>query len=148
MPATYSFLDTQCSLVGPGGAINLGSGAAVAEEGITIEPNEDIDGMVIGADGTGMHSLHANKSGTVTVRLLKTSPTNQKLSQMYALQTSSSVTHGQNTISLSNNVMQDAVTCRLVAFKRAPTLTYAKDAGLVEWTFNAAQIDRALGAAA
>lgn len=144
--ATYSFLDTQCSLVGPGGAINLGQGAAVAEEGITIDPAEDIDTMTIAADGTGMHSLHANKSGTVTVRLLKTSPVNQKLAQLYAFQTASGVNHGQNTVSLSNTNTQDAITCRLVAFKRAPTLTYAKDGGLNEWTFNAAQIDRALGA--
>lgn len=144
--ATYSFLDTNCSLVGPGGAINLGQGAGAAEEGITIEPSEDIDSLTIGADGTGMHSLHANKSGVVTVRLLKTSPINQKLAQLYAFQTASGVNHGQNTISLSNSNTQDAVTCRLVAFKRAPTLTYAKDGGTNEWTFSAAQIDRALGA--
>ncbi len=33
--------------------------------------------MTIGADGEVMHSLHADKSGTVTVNLLKTSPTNK-----------------------------------------------------------------------
>lgn len=144
--ATYSFLDVNCSLVGPGGAINLGQGAAVSEEGITIEPAEDIDSMTIAADGTPMHSLHANKSGTVTVRLLKTSPVNQKLAQLYAFQTASGVNHGQNTVSLSNSSTQDAVTCRQVAFKRAPTLTYAKEGGMNEWTFNAGIIDRALGA--
>ena len=143
--STYSFLDVNCSIVGPGGAINLGQGAAVAEEGISIEASEDIDTLTVAADGTGMHSLHANKSGTVTVRLLKTSPANQKLAQLYAFQTASGVNHGQNTISLANSNTQDAITCRLVAFKRAPALTYAKDGGLNEWVFSAAQIDRALG---
>jgi hypothetical protein len=143
--STYSFLDTNCSIVGPGGAINLGQGAAVAEEGITIEASDDIDTMTVAADGTPMHSLHANKSGTITVRLLKTSPANQKLAQLYAFQTASAVNHGQNTLSLSNSNTQDAITCRLVGFKKAVPLTYAKDGGLNEWTFNAGIIDRALG---
>ena len=144
--ATYSFLDVKAALVGPGGALNLGQGAANAEEGITIEPTEDVDTMTVGADGTPMHSLHADKSGTVTVRLLKTSPVNQKLSQMYAFQTASSSNHGQNTISLSNSHSQDFITCQQVAFKRAPNLTYAKEGGMNEWVFNAGIIDRTLGA--
>jgi hypothetical protein len=143
--ATYSFLDTQASIVGPGGAINLGQGAGAAEEGIDIEPSEDIGSMAIGADGTPMHSLHANKSGTVTVRLLKTSPVNQKLMQMYSFQTAAGSNHGQNTISIGNTATQDAITCQLVAFKRAPKIAYAKEGGTNEWVFNAGIIDRALG---
>jgi len=80
------------------------------------------------------------------VRLLKTSPVNQKLAQMYAFQTAASSAHGQNTFSLSNSHTQDSVTCRLCAFKRAPDLTYAKEGGLIEWQFNAGIVDRTLGA--
>ena len=145
MSITYSFLDFACTLSGPGGAINLGVGAATSEEGITFEPSADIDTMTIGADGTPMHSLHADKSGTVHVKLLKTSPINSKLALMYALQTASGANHGQNTIVGSNNVTNDSVSCRYVAFKRAPNLTYAKDGGTNEWTFNAGAIDRILG---
>jgi hypothetical protein len=145
---TYSFLDVNASLVGPGGAVNLGSGAGAAEEGITIEPTDEINTMTIGADGTAMHSLHANKSGTVTVRVLKTSPVNQKLAQMYAFQTSAGANHGQNTISIANNNMQDVITCQKVAFKRAPNVTYAKEGGTNEWTFHAGNIDRTLGGVA
>ena len=144
--STYSFLDVNCSIIGPGGAINLGQGAAVTDEGITIDPAEDIDTLTIAADGTPMHSLHANKSGTITVRLLKTSPANQKLAQLYAFQTASGVNHGQNTMSLTNNNTQDAVTCQQVAFKKAPPLTYGKEGVPVEWVFSAGRIDRALGA--
>lgn len=143
--STYSFLDVNAALVGPGGAINLGQGAAVSEEGISIEASEDIDTMTIGADGTPMHSLHANKSGTVTVRVLKTSPVNQKLAQMYAFQTASGANHGQNTMSVSNASTQDVITCQQVAFKRAPNITYAKEGGMNEWVFNAGIIDRTLG---
>lgn len=143
--STYSFLDVHAALTGPGGSINLGQGAAVSEEGITIEAAEDIDGMVVAADGTPMHSLHANKSGTVTVRLLKTSPINAKLSALYAFQTASAANHGQNVISLTNSQTNDSVTCQKVAFKRGVPLTYAKDGGMNEWTFNAGIIDRTLG---
>lgn len=143
--ATYSFLNVVAGLVGPGGAINLGQGAAVSEEGITIAPAEDVDNMAVGADGTPMHSLNANKSGEVTVRLLKTSPVNQQLAQMFAYQRASAANHGQNTLTLANPYSQDIVTCQQVAFKRAPNLTYAKEGGMNEWVFNAGIIDFALG---
>ncbi|MFX9073367.1 phage protein, partial [Acinetobacter baumannii] len=69
--STYSFMDTQCTLASDDGVIDLGYGAGVADEGITIAMAGDANTMTIGADGEGMHSLSANKSGTVTVRLLK-----------------------------------------------------------------------------
>lgn len=142
---TYSFLDTQASIVGPGGSVNLAEGAGAAEEGITIEPIDDMDTMTVGADGTPMHSLHANKAGLVTVRLLKTSPVNKKLMQMATFQRASSASHGQNTFSLSNTHLQDAVAARQCAFKRIPNLTYAKEGGMIEWTFNAGYVDPSLG---
>jgi hypothetical protein len=143
--STYSFLNTHCAIVGPGGAINLGAGASVSDEGITLEPNDDINQMTIAADGTVMHSLGTNKSRTITIRLLKTSATNQKLSAMYAFQTASAANHGVNTISLSNSQTQDVITCQQVAFKRAVPLTYGKDGGMNEWTFDAAIVDVTLG---
>lgn len=143
--STFSFLDTHCAISGPGGVVNLGQGAAVSEEGIDIEAMEDINTMTIGADGTPMHSLHANKSGHVTVRLLKTSNVNQQLSLMYSLQTQSSASHGQNTITLANTKSGDTITCQAVAFKKAPALKYGKEAGFNEWTFDAGIIDRTLG---
>ena len=142
---TYSFLDTNAAIVGPGGAINLGSGSGSAEEGITVAPTGDINTMTIGADGTPMHSLHADRSGKITVRLLKTSPVNARLSQMYAFQTSAGANHGQNTLTLANRLTGDVITCQLVAFEKAPDITYAKEGGNNEWTFAAGIIDRSLG---
>jgi len=143
---TYSFLEIQASLVGPGGFINLGNGAGTDEEGISIEPAAEVDIMRIGADGSGMHSLSADRSGRVTVRLLKTSPVNAQLSAMLAFQRSSGAQHGQNTITITDSVRGDVVTCRQCAFGRVPALQYGKEAGLIEWEFNAIQIDPALGA--
>lgn len=143
---TYSFLDVNAAIVGPGGSFGLGTGAAAAEEGITIEPSDDIDSMTIGADGSSMHSLRANKSGKITVRLLKTSPVNALLNAMLAFQRLSSANHGQNTLTLVNKSSGDTITCQQVAFARVPTLTYAREGGINEWIFNAGVIDPGLGA--
>jgi len=146
MSNVYSFLDVQCAIVGPGGAFSLGSGAGAAEEGISIDPSGEIDGMQIGADGTGQHSLHADRSGKITVRVLKTSPVNKLLSAMYAFQTASAASHGQNTITLFDAVRGDTITCQQAAFAKAPNLNYGKEAGTHDWEFNAISITRTLGA--
>lgn len=146
VPLTYSFLDVQCSINGPGGSFNLGSGSGASEEGIEIAPNTEIDHLVIGADGAGMHSLIADKSGKVTVNLLKTSPVNQQLSLMLATQRASGATWGQNTITLTNTSSGDVVTCQQAAFVKPPDLKYSKEGGMNKWEFNATIIDIGLGA--
>lgn len=143
--ATYSFLDVTASIVGPGGAFPLATGAAPAEEGVTIEMTEDKDNMVIGADGEGQHNLHAGQSGTLTFRFLKTSPTNALLSAMYNLQSVSSAVWGQNTIVVSNIMTGDVTTGIQAAFRRQPNNAYAKDGATVEWVFNCVRIFQQLG---
>ncbi|MDI2595023.1 DUF3277 family protein [Pseudomonas sp. 681] len=101
--------------------------------------------MLTGADGEGMHSLHAGKSGTVTLRYLKTSPTNAKLMALYDAQGLSSSLWGQNVISVTNSASGDATGCRSCAFKKAPDLSYKKDGDIVEWVFDAIKIDTILG---
>lgn len=142
---TYSFLDVQASLVGPTGSVSLGYGAAVADEGITIEMAGDKNTMMIGADGEGMHSLHADKSGTVTVRLLKTSPTNSILQAMYDAQTLTSSLHGSNIITITQSQSGDITVARSCAFKRKPSLSYKKDGDFMEWAFDSIKIDTILG---
>jgi hypothetical protein len=143
---TYSFLDTHLALVGPGIAISLGAGSGSAEEGITVEPADDVGSMTIGADGAGMHSLFGNKSARVTIRLLKTSPLNAQLAAALAFQRISSANYGQNTISLVNTVSGDAITCAQCGFARVPDITYAKEGGMNEWVFNCVEYDLGLGA--
>jgi Protein of unknown function (DUF3277) len=142
---TYSFLDVQAAITGPGGAFSIGAGSGNAEEGITIAPTEDVDTMTIGADGTPMHSLHASKGGRVVVRLQKTSPTNALLSQMLALQRSSGALHGQNTITITNTATGDNITCQLCAFGKQPEIKYGKEGGFNEWEFLCGIVDQQLG---
>lgn len=61
--ATYSFMDVSATIVGPGGIVDLGYGAATAEEGISIAYTEDKNLMTVGADGKVMHTLRCGNSG-------------------------------------------------------------------------------------
>ncbi|MGK3134876.1 phage protein [Pantoea trifolii] len=143
--ATYSFMDVTASLTGPSGALDLGYGSAVAEEGIVVAMDEATNTKTIGADGEGMHSLHAGKGGIVTVNLLKTSPLNKKLSIMYTAQKLSSSLWGNNVIVVRNSVSGDLVTARGCAFQKLPDFSNPKVAGTVSWIFDCIKIDELLG---
>lgn len=143
--ATYSFIDVGAAIEGPGGNINLGNGAGVAEEGITVERIEDLNTMTTGADGGVMHSLHASNAGTVRVRLLKTSPTNALLQAMLNHQRLSSANHGNNVIRIQDHQRGDVISCRDVAFTGPPALTWAKQGAMNEWIFHAGHVDPILG---
>ena len=143
--STYSFIDVAASIVGPGGAFSLGYGSGNAEEGISIAMTEEKNTMTVGADGSVMHSLHAGNSGTITLRFLKTSPTNQQLSVMLDLQRVSSALWGNNTIVISDPARGDQISCTQCAFQRWPNITYAKDGGVQEWQFHSGSINGILG---
>lgn len=143
--ATYSFLDVTASLTGPTGVIDLGQGSANSEEGITVAMGGNKNTMTVGADGEVMHSLHADKSGTITVTLLKTSPVNKKLSLAYNAQSQSSATWGNNVIVIRNTASGDISTARSCAFQKQPDFNNAKEGGTVAWVFDCGKIDQLLG---
>lgn len=141
----YSFLDVLAAVAGPGLVANIGAGAAVAEEGITITPTGDKNTMTEGADGKVMHNLIASDSGQVTVRLLKTSPMNALLMAAYDFQSSSSALWGQNVITVTNPTTGDITTAQQCAFKKKPEISYAKEGALIEWVFDSGKINTVLG---
>lgn len=141
----YSFLNIAAAIAGPGGKLNLAAGAAVAEEGITIEPVEDKNVMTIGADGKGQHSLIASDACTVTVRLLKTSPLNAALMIMYNLQSASSALWGLNVFTVVDSGRNDYTVIQGCAFKKKPTISYAKEGGMMEWAFDGIAANSILG---
>lgn len=143
---TYSFLNVQAAISGPGGAFSMGSGAGSAEEGITVSMNEEKTTMTIGADGEGMHSLHGGNAGKATVRLLKTSPVNAQLSALYNAQKQSSALWGQNVITVSDPTRGDFITLRGAAFGKHPDLAFAKDGAAIEWEFMAISVYMQAGA--
>ena len=141
----YSFEDVQATISGPGGTFSLGAGSGNAQEGISVEFVDDKDGMLMGADGSGVHSLRASNAATITVRLLKTSPVNAQLSQQYRYQKQSSLFWGQNVVTVTNPVTGDDYHCTEVAYKKHTGITWAQDANINEWAFNAINADPMLG---
>jgi hypothetical protein len=118
-----------------------------ADEGIKIEPVGDKNTMTPGADGSVMHSLAVSKACTVTITLLKTSPTNALLVSMFNFQTASSARHGQNTLVVRDSARNDLHTITEAAFKKMPAITYAKEGGTVEWQIDGGVWDPELGGA-
>ncbi len=143
--AVYSFLNVQATITGPGGFFNLGAGAAVADEGISVAPSADKNVMTIGADGQGQHSLIADDSGLITLRLLKTSLVNGNLMLMYDLQSASSALWGQNVITVVDTTRGDYTICQACAFKKKPEIVYDKEGKMLEWTFDSQKINSVLG---
>lgn len=143
--SAYSFLNTSANLVGPGVIANLGAGASVAEEGITITPTTDKNVMTIGADGKGQHSLVADDSGSVKIKLLKTSPQNAVLMAAYDAQSVSSALWGINTLVVRDSASGDLHTCQGGAFKKKPEVIQAKEAGFYEWELDFIQINSIFG---
>jgi len=142
---TYSFQDVTCSIVGTGLACQLASEAGAAEEGVTIDMEADKTNLTTGADGSYMHSLHAANAGTVTVRLLKTSPYNAILMAAYNAQRISSALWGKNIITLVQNNADDSIVAAGCGFLRQPNLEYAMDGGTVTWAFRSGSITGFLG---
>jgi hypothetical protein len=138
-------VDVAASLAGPTGNVDLGYGAAVAKEGITIARNSDRNKLTIGADGSGMNSLNADRSGLITVRLLKIAPANAVLMQMLDAQQLSSSLWGQNTIVIRQLVSGDISTSSQCSFKKVPEIVYAEEGGLLVWEFDSINIGSVLG---
>lgn len=142
---TYAFQDIAASMIGPGLDADLGYGSAAADEAITVAMTADKNKMTIGADGEGQHNLNADKSGSITIRYLKTSPTNAILMAAYDAQSLSASLWGQNVFLMRNVRSGDITTARDLAFKKKPDIKEGKEGQVMDWTFDAIKIDTILG---
>ena len=136
----YSFQDVTLSLTGPNIAL-IATGAA--EEGYTVEQEGDKSTQTMGADGSGMDSLHAKQNGTLTIRLLKISTLNRAFCN--AFQTASAANHGKNLILIDDPVRGDTQVLQGAAFRRFPNISYAMEGGTQDWVFTVKRIGYGLG---
>lgn len=134
--ATYSFGDVSATLNSPQGTIQLGQGAGVSDEGITTSHADEKDTVTTGADGSIMHSLRMSMTGRIVIRLLKTSPINAALNQLYNTQRlPPSNNWGVNTISINNIVSGDTIVGTQMAFAKHPDIVMATVGNFNEWDF-------------
>lgn len=146
--STYSFLDVTLSISGPNGNFHIGGpDTSSAEEGFSITYTDDADTMIGGADEGFMHALSATKRARVDVHLLKGSPINAMLSDMYhADRQSGSQRWGQNTLVARNPISGDQYTGVGAAFVKFPDNTYGRAPNVITWSFNVGKMDADLGA--
>lgn len=142
---TYSFADVTATILGPGISTSLGYEAGVAEEGISLEPEGQKTKYDAGADGGWMYSLRVVNPATVTVRLLKTSNVNSKLMTAYNLQRLTSLTWGQNIITIKQHVASDTIVLQGCAFENPPSLEYGTNGGINVWKFLVGRMTITLG---
>jgi hypothetical protein len=67
------------------------------------------------------------------------------LSALYAAQSLSSATWGNNVIVVRNSASDDLCSARSVAFQKLPDWQNAKDGSIVSWVFDAGLVDQLLG---
>src|SRR5271165_3303637 len=144
LAGTYSFIDVQCSLVAPQASFNL-SENGIAEEGIRIIMAGPKNTRTMGADGTGMMSLHASDALDMTINLLKVSPLNALLNALYRAQKVSSATWGNIQITVSNPVIGDNLIGRYGAFAKQADVGYTVDGGFMVWPFEFISSSEILG---
>lgn len=133
--STYSFLNIQASIVGPGLTAQVGSTSGAAKEGLSTTFEEDKTSVITGADGSIMTSLKASQTGRVILRLLKTSPLNAVLSQAYNFQRVSAANTGQNLIRVVDKARGDLVTGRQMSFVKYPDNVWSEEGNVLEWSF-------------
>ncbi len=143
----YSFLDMALSISGPSGSATVGGdNTGSSEEGFSIIFEEDRDVMTQGADGSVMHSLTAAKRGRVELHLLKTSPYNAVLSQIFASDSSAgSLNWAKNTMTARNAISGDTYQITGVAIRKFADNNYQTRGNILTWVFNASVIDPTLG---
>lgn len=129
---TYSFLDVQATISGPGGMADIKS-SGVSEEGITITQVSPKDVMTIGAAGNGMHTLVGTDAARVEVSMLKTAPGNSVFNTLYNFGKQSSANWGQLQFTVQNPVTGDSITLLGGAFEKQADVRYAGQQTLMVW---------------
>ena len=100
-----------------------------------ISAERSVDGAthVVGADGSMVVNVSADKSGVVTFKLLRTSSTNKYLSQRYALQEAGARTFRPLNLVVKDVHRQDVITGVAGYFQKLPKVGIGPKAGELEW---------------
>ena len=130
---TYAFQSFQGAISGVGGSFSIGFGAGISKGGISTTMAEDKNVATTGADKSIMHSLRSNNLGRITIRCLKTSELNARLSYMYNLQKNNPVAWGKNVVSGSDVLRGDFFALSQAAFVKYPDNTWDEEGKDIEW---------------
>lgn len=103
------------------------------DNAIEISPMADMSTSKTGIDGDVSRSTGTDRRAEVVIRLMQTSPSNDVLNAMVGVDL---ITGGRLiSITVQNLLMRDLFVAPQAWLSRRPVLTYAREAGEREWTF-------------
>lgn len=110
---------------------------------VTVEYNEDLFTLQMGADGHGTRSKTSNRSARVTVSLGQTSMANDLLSAIAQLDAQSN--EGIFPLMIKDGSGRSLHTAATAWIVRSPTAAYAREAGAREWIFETDRLESFVG---
>lgn len=121
------------------------TGWADGDDVIKIARRNDSASDKIGADGSMMVSLSADKSGEFTFKLQQTSSANKYLQGLCALQEGGAKLFVPVNVLFQDTYRQDLATGTVGYIKRPAELNRGAQAGTQEWTIVVERLDQLLG---
>lgn len=110
---------------------------------VTVEMNEDLFTLQMGADGRGVRSKTSNRSARITVTLMQSSASNDLLSAIAQLDSQSN--EGVFPLMIKDGSGRSIHTAESAWITRAPTAEYGREAGEREWIFETDRLDSFVG---
>lgn len=121
------------------------TGYSEGDDVIRINRRSDSASDKMGADGSMMVSISADKSGEITFKLQQTSGSNKYLMSLCALQEGGAKTFVPVNVLFQDTYRQDLATGTVGYIKRPPELSRGHQAGDQEWTIVTERLDMLLG---
>lgn len=109
---------------------------------LSAKRNEDSQILIVGADGDGCFVKSNNKSGEVTLTLLRSSPSNDILSALYKVQESLPV---PQPLFAKDGLGTSLISSAKALIKKIPDLTFSKEMNTAEWVFIVHDLDIFVG---
>jgi len=136
----YSFPNTVVVING----VEL-TGWADGDDVIDIKRRVDSASDKVGADGSMMVSISADKSGEFTFKLQQTSPSNKFLSSLIALQEGGAKTFVPVSVLFQDTFRQDMATGTVGYLKKPADVQRGANGNVQEWTVVVERLDLLLG---
>lgn len=121
------------------------TGWSEGDDVIHISRRSDSASDKVGADGTMMVSISADKSGSIKFKLQQTSSSNKYLMSLCALQEGGAKTFVPINTLFQDTYRQDLATGTVGYIKRPPELQRGHQAGDQEWEIITERLDMLLG---
>lgn len=126
--SAYGFVNTANTVDG-----QLIQGLWDGDDVITIAPIADKGTMLIGADGSALFSVSANKGATITIRLQPTSPTHRLLTQKLKRQQALASASTAFPVTAFDTASGEGGTADKCFIQSAPTDSKGVNATVREW---------------